>query len=395
MSTNIHSAKNPMLGYRFQPLYALLVLWNEAEDDTDRVQVEADDDVTLNGSMINLYQLKHSTDNSKTLTIKNDGFWKTIRIWASFADSAKHRLYFVTADQVKPDDPLYKLVQKDSERNDLVRLMEDEANSIIEARNKAKAMGKKPLPYETRIDGCLAFNKLSPDQRINLVNKILIRPRTFDIFQVQAEVIRILSNMAVSKSRPLIAERLLQWWDKRMLESKDGITKSELVFNVHYLIAQFQDNNLPDDFSIVTPASIDSELGGFMEKQIDLVNGGFSRKKRAAIARWRARNQRERWIQDDLLYAMELEGYDEVLRQVWDDRHAPMKDDLLGESENVCKEKGRCLLDWVHNESHLHINPIRTEWKQHFLIHGSYHQLADELKVGWHPEFKDKLSQDK
>ncbi|MNC57420.1 hypothetical protein D3C75_1070800 [compost metagenome] len=69
-----------------------------------------------------------------------------------------------------------------------------------------------------------------------------------------------------------------------------------------------------------------------------------------------------------------------------------MQDDLLEEPETLCKQKGLELLEWVHSDAHLHINPIRSEWKQHFLIHGSYQQMAEELKVGWHPKFKEMLS---
>ncbi|WP_339186491.1 ABC-three component system protein [Paenibacillus sp. FSL R5-0490] len=383
-----------MLGYRFQPLYALLVLWNESEDDFDEVSVETEDDITLKGiSYINLYQLKHSIEDPKRLTIKNDGFWKTIRIWVQYADSQSHKFYFVTADEVKESDPLFKLVCDDRDRIDLVTLMADEAKRVIDARNLAIANKEKSLPYENRIEGCKAFMQLKPDQRLNLIGKITVRPNTFDIYQVQDEVIQKLSSMAVSRTRPLIAKRLLEWWDKRMLDTDKGIKMMELLFNLQCFIAQFQDNNLPDDFSDQLPESFDTELGGFMEKQIDLVNGGFSRKKRASVARWRARNQRERWIQDDLLNALELEKYDRKLQEIWADQHEPMRDDMDGESEERCEKEGLSLLEWVNRDSHLHVNPIRSEWKQHFLIQGSFQQLAEEMRVGWHPFFKEKLTQ--
>lgn len=124
-----------------------------------------------------------------------------------------------------------------------------------------------------------------------------------------------------------------------MLNATLGISKTELLFQLQNLIAQFQDNNLSDDYSKLTPTSIQSELGGYMEKQIDLVNGGDSRKRRAAVARWRARNQREKWIQDDVLNAMELEEYDCQLIETWTYRHEPMKEDLEGESEDICKKE--------------------------------------------------------
>lgn len=80
LSINIHPAQASMLGYRFQPLYALLVLWKESEDDFDEIAVESDDDVVLKSKHTKLYQLKHSAGKSGSLTFKNDGFWRTNRI---------------------------------------------------------------------------------------------------------------------------------------------------------------------------------------------------------------------------------------------------------------------------------------------------------------------------
>lgn len=391
MSTNIHSALASMQGYRFQPLYALLVLWKESEDDFDEVNVESEDDIVLKGKDTKLYQLKHSTLKSSILTIKNDGFWKTIRIWSQFADSPSHRFFFVTGDTIPTDSPLIKLVNGDSKRQNIVKLLVDEAKSVIEIRKKAIANQLKKLPYETKIHGCEAFMNLNASQRLKLLEKITIRADNFNIHQIYDQVISELERMVTQKVRPLIAQRMIEWWDNRMLNVITGIKRTELLFQLQSLIGQFQDNNLQDDFSKLTPSSISKELGGIMEQQIDLVNGGNSRKRKAAVSRWRARNQREKWITDDLLNAFELEDYDEMLIESWSNRHEPMKEDSETEAEEVCKIKGLKLLDWIHDDSHLHINPIRSEWKQHFLIHGSFQQLADELKVGWHPKYYEIL----
>ncbi|MDY8025158.1 ABC-three component system protein [Paenibacillus polymyxa] len=393
MSVNIHSAQAPMFGYRFQPLYALLVLWKEAEDDFDEISIETEDDVVLKGECTKLYQLKHNTKGkSGTLTVKNDGFWKTIRIWSSYANSTNHKMYFVTGETVKEDDFLFKLVSNDMDRIEVVRQMVREAQAVIKAREEAIANKSEKLPYEIKIHGCKAFMELTDHQRLSLIEKITIRPNNFNIYDVEKQVIDQLSQMVIKKLRQPIAKRLLEWWDQRLLK-QNKINKTELLFQIQSFIAQIQSNNLPDDYSKAFPESVENEIGGYMEKQIDLVNGKFSRKKKAALSRWRARNQREVWIADDLLNAVELKEYDEMLIELWSGKHEPMKEDLEEdeETEEVCQKKGLELLDWIHDDSHLHINPIRSEWKQHFLIHGSFQQLSEELKVGWHPNYDEML----
>lgn len=393
MSTSIHSAQAPYLGYRFEPFYALLVLWNETEGDLDKVLIEADDDIVLTTKgATKLYQLKHSTERPSSLNINNDEFWKTIRIWSLYASSNQHELYFVINDTVPEDNLLIKLVKGEDQRQDVVKLMTDEALRVIDAREKAIVAKEKNLPYKKRIKGCQSFIDLTPEERLTLVEKITIRHNNFNIFQVYNEILKKLESMVVSKVRPKIALRLMEWWDVHSLNPRVSITKAELLLQLHSFLAQFQDNNLPDDYSKQTPINIEEELGGCMEKQIDLVDGGFSRKKRAALARWRARNQRERWISEDILSAFELEEYDKTLHEAWSNRHGPMKDDLLIKPEELCRQKGLELLDWADLDSHLHINPIRSEWRQHFLIHGSFQQMAEELRVGWHPNYKELLS---
>lgn len=393
LSTSIHSAQAPYLGYRFEPFYALIVLWNESGDDLDEVYIEADDDIVLKTrDTTKLYQLKHSTNRPSSLTLKNEGFWKTIRIWSKFATLDKHELFFVTNDTISADNPLAKLIRGEGQRQDIVDLMTEEAQRVIDIRENAVLAKDATLPFETKIHGCQSFMELSPENRLSLIDKLTIRSNNFHIFQVYNEVVKKLESMVGNNLRPKIANRLLEWWDMRSLNPKEPIRKAELLFQLQSLMGQFQDNNLPDDFSKQTPINLELELGGFMEKQIDLVNGGFSRKKRAALARWRARNQREKWITDDILNVFELEEYDSVLLEAWSDKHGPMQDDLVEEPESLCKKKGLELLEWVHSDAHLHINPIRSEWKQHFLIHGSYQQMAEELKVGWHPKFKEMLS---
>lgn len=395
MSSSIHSAQAPYLGYRFEPFYALLVLWNESEDDMDKVFIEADDDVVLTTkSTTRLYQLKHSTGRASSLNINDDDFWKTIRIWSQFATSNTHELFFVTNDTISDDNPLFKLVKGEDERQSIVDLMTAEAQRIIDVRERAIKTNTKNLQYQKRIKGCQSFMDLTPGERLALIDKITIRPDNFNIFQVYNEILKKLESMVVSKVRPKIAIRLMEWWDIHTLNPKIPTTKADLLLQLHSLLAQFQDNNLPDDYSKQSSLTIEEELGGFMEKQIDLVNGGPSRKRRAAIARWRARNQREKWMTEDILSAFELDEYDKTLYEAWLDRHGPMKDDLFKESETTCKQKGLELLDWIHSDAHLHINPIRSEWRQYFLIHGSYQQMAEELKVGWHPNYLELLSEE-
>lgn len=109
------------------------------------------------------------------------------------------------------------------------------------------------------------------------------------------------------------------------------------------------------------------------------------------MARWQARNQREKWLDDDLINGLELKKLDKRLINLWDDYFQTMKFDLDGEEEKVLSDKGLSLLDWSHRKAYQEIIPVREGWRQPYLVQGSYQQLAEDLKVGWHPEFEERL----
>lgn len=408
--SNPHSADASFLGYYFQGMYALVKLLEAG--DFDKVSIETEDDVTLKDpkeKKMSLYQLKHSLDAKGSLTVKNDGLWKTIRIWSKVIkenESDEDTFFiFVTPLSIGKENCLIKLSEERNDRKDVVDSLLEEASRVMEEREiakreKANLKGEKEItiPYSTKFPGCEAFLSLTDNQRTNLVNKMTIHPNSFNIKTVNEEVEKRIKNTVPIKIRKLLIERLIEWWDRRVVlgllnESPREIKKIELVQEISNIINSLKDDTLPDDFSSKDEeVDITAELGGIMETQIDLVKGGPPRKRRAAVARWKARNQRERWIDDELSNILELNKLDKQLINAWKDRFEVMQYDLEDCADDELCISGRDLLDWSHLKANREIVPIRTNWSQPFLVQGSYQQLADEMKVGWHPNYEKKIN---
>jgi hypothetical protein len=367
----------------------------DADDDDASVEIETCDDITLDASQQqSLYQLKHSLGASTSLTIVNDGLWKAIDNWAkSFA--AASALHLVTCAQVAPKSDLMSLTAPGSNRATLQKALEDEAIRVITTRQKQSA-AKQALSFEKRATGCETFLKLDPSERAMLISKIRLTPNSFTLADIPAELDARLKRYISHESRLEIIERLMEWWDRRVVRSLlqaalRKIHKSELQARLEEFIAEHASKNLPDHFSQATPPALDTELGGVMERQIKLVKGGGSRVHRAAVLRWRARNQRARWMGRDFGLAAELDDFDKRLVEKWAEQHGPMCDDVEGQGEQEKCKAGLLILEWSHNTAPVVIPPIRRDWTEHFLVQGSYQQLADELKVGWHPKFRELL----
>ncbi|HEU4452813.1 MAG TPA: ABC-three component system protein [Longimicrobium sp.] len=376
-------------------MYALLALLDSAEHEA--VSIETQDDVVLHGDQPTLIQLKHRLANPPALTIRSPDIWKTIAIWASVPPTDPNRCLLVTTAEIANGSSLVQLLAVDGSRDRVESDLSEEANRVIEARLSQANEGKQ-LSFSDRAAGCEAYRALTPAQRQILVSRITIVPGSLTIDDIPAAVARRLATILGAPVSASIAERLIEWWDRRIVLSLLGrlsriITKAELQARILDFIVEAGTPRLPDHFSAALPNSLDQELGGMMERQILLVRGGPSRVIRAARARWRARSQRERWMNEDASMASIIHDYDQHLLEEWEDRFNPMCDDCAALDAMGQCDAGLSMLEWSHLHAPTDLRPIQESWSHNYLIQGTYQQMAEELQVGWHPKFRDLLGE--
>lgn len=105
---------------------------------------------------------------------------------------------------------------------------------------------------------------------------------------------------------------------------------------------------------------------------------------------YRAFQQRASWIRNELLYVDDLEKYEIRLVDEWEHFYAEMEDDLTLSGTTSEEEKiraGRKLLSDIEKQD----IRIRPKCQEAFIMRGSYHMLANKLKVGWHIDFYTRL----
>jgi hypothetical protein len=92
---------------------------------------------------------------------------------------------------------------------------------------------------------------------------------------------------------------------------------------------------------------------------------------------------------DALERGLDLRRYEKRLIEEWDLVFEAMRDELGDTATDQAKEEAaRSVLQWVERACIL----IRPSVTEPFVCRGSLHLLADELRVGWHPEFRDRLA---
>lgn len=391
---NPHAATDSALGYYYQGMYALLVLFDTA-DDQATVLLEADDDIEKHDGATTLMQLAHSRGAPRPLTIHSVKIWKTLRIWSSKVRERDTLFVLVTVAAVEAATPLLGLTLAETEHLPACAALTAEAERVRNERELARAAGE-PLPHEERWPGCEAYLDLTPAARESLVRRIRIIPNSPRLKDIDAQVATRLKPVTLPARRGPLVQRLLEWWSLRcvreLLRSPPlGIQKAELQQCINDLQLALGEASLPNDFGQHNPPS-GFAPGTTMRRQIELVAGGEARISRATQVWWQALEQRRRWLAENLATGTELNEFDTQLINAWRDRHGPMCDDCAAD-RLVPLDAGRHLLDWSHIHAPIEVSPIREHWTERFLVQGTYQELAEEKRVGWHPTFKKLLEE--
>lgn len=396
-----HAAEAAALGFYYQTLFALLTLVKEANDDAT-VAIERLDDVELvaDGNTL-LYQLKHSISVAPPpVTLASRALWKTLKVWIDALPEltlSETTLHLVVVGSISEDSPLRALLEEGSDRSELVAAMTKEAQRVGDAC-VAAAHEKKKLPFGDRADGCEAFLALTETERDNLVCRIQIQPQSLTVAQIEDRIADHL-KLLPTEHRALVAERLVGWWDRQVIYSLCGkrnrvMTRIELQQQISSIISDIEAERLVPDFNTVLPPDT-YQPDGMLMRQINLVEGAQSDIVRAIREEWRAREQRAKWVDANTAMASKIIGHDLVLQEEWSDRHMQMAE-ACSESDGKQKcQLGLDLLRWTHERAPNEVPPIDDGWSAPYYVRGSYQVLAIDLKVGWHPDYRDLLKDEK
>lgn len=395
---NIHTAEHAALGFYYQTYFAFLTLLQQTGDDAG-VGIERLDDVELktDGHLL-LYQLKHSIKAvPPPVTIKSRALWRTLKVWIDallHVDLAQTTMHLVAVGPLDEASPLNALLDLDADRDDLAAALIAEAQLVQDARATAKSAGKKTLPHAERADGCAAFLSLEPAVRSNLLRRILIKPNSPPIDQVELLAAEHLTLIA-PEHRAEVVRRLLGWWETEVVYALCGkrdpiLSRAELQAQITSIIADLEGNALQADFELLMPPG-DYQPDGMVARQIKLVAGGNSDLSKAIREEWRAREQRAKWLNDNSAMGTVVSQYDQVLEEAWSDRHGQMVEECSGVADSVKRERGLEMLRWTHYDAPAKVRPIAEKWSAPYYVRGSYQVLAVDLRVGWHPDYVDLL----
>jgi hypothetical protein len=389
-----HSAIDAALGFYYQSLYGLLAIIKAVEDDA-AVCLERLDDVEIiqNGRPL-LVQLKHSLSKKPVaVSLASVALWKTLKAWIDVLPKVSlndTRFQLVTVAPLPSSSVLAPLLDEKASRTKLLKLLEEEAQRVVDEHSVAKNNGKILLPHVERFPGCSAYLNLSIVTREKLLSRVTIHPAAIDINDVKRAIMTALTTFPPDQ-REAISQRLMEWWDLQIVYSfcakrERFITKLEVQHRLLEMAGELARDELLADFQFEPPPDHHSPPS-MITTQLQLVNCTSAEIRSAQRDEWKARSQRHKWMNERADMAVRVHRYDEYLVQEWDDRHGPMAEQHQSAQEGEKQAAGLELFRWSFKKAHNEIDPFARNWSASYYVSGTYQVLAVEKIVGWHPDY--------
>ncbi|WP_318514865.1 ABC-three component system protein [Photobacterium leiognathi] len=390
MSVTPFDASQSLLGYIYQVRYSLylsLIKMREVNDPDDHyLSIETLDDIAFddNGTPTELLQTKYHSKPGN-LTDSSPDIWKTLRIWIEASNNKTINLEQCDLFLITTETSANKSVAS------MLGITNRETNNAIA---KLTEVAKKSTNKNNKIAYNL-FISLSSDEKELLINNIYIINRSESLLETRNKIKSNLRGYADNSHIDSFTERLEGIWFKAVIDSlsteNNKIQLSYLVDEINHLRESFLPDNLPSDYEFLECDSNYDDLNFI--KQISLFNGSKRIIQQAKLNYYRACEQRIRWSNDSLLKPGELNKYDRRLIEQWEHKIGIIEShpDFINASE---KDMIIYALD-IYNHCHDFRNgslPIRKNFIPSYVEHGSYQKLANELTIGWHPDYEDLMN---
>ena len=367
-----------------------LLLENDNSD--CQISIEKFDDVAFSKDdiPIQLIQLKHHIQHQGNLADASTDMWRTIKVWLDAISETPDILdgtnFLIITTATAPIDSAAFLLKKDSNRNP------DTAYQKL----KTVCFSSVNQAHQRYYD---AFREAGEDTVKQLIRQIYIIDCASNIIDVEKDILKHIRYSCIPKHQKMIYERLEGWWFKKAIDAlccdtPVFVNQNQVRSFIVSVSQEYADDNLPIDILDIDDLqeSNFSANEKIFHEQLKLICLGNHRMQLALRDYYRAFRQRASWVRNDLLYVNELGQYEQRLIDEWEHAFAAMEE-TLSETNNATEEEkakeGRQLFSDIEKRD----IRIRPKCQEAFIMRGSYHILANQLKIGWHVDFFDRLKQ--
>lgn len=382
-----HGAAGSALGYQYQTAWSLLELLRRGPDMPDaRVSLEMHDDVAwdVDGTPTERLQLKHHLNGAASISDKGKDLWRTIGVWL---------------DEATPGDPdaalLILVTTAVASEGSGVSLLRPNSRDVTEAQRLIEAAARESAAQESAPIR-ERFLALADVDRRTFVSRMHLLDAAPQVIDLDIAVRKELTWGMPRGREDLFMEMLWGWWNQEALTLLMGRRGSIGVGEVQERVADIRDQFTRDRLpTLLQLADIDrdqvSQLLGdrTFVTQLQLIDWPEHSLQRALIDYHRAFVHTTRWVDDDLIGLPELLNFGLELVEEWKSEFEFMKLELdPAASEVELKAAGVTLLRKLLDSTSVRVRP---RYDEAFFARGKRHELADQMQVGWHPNYEVAL----
>jgi hypothetical protein len=388
---NLHSADGSMLGYLVQVERA--IFWLCSLPDGAIIGIEVEDDISAklsSGENIKeIYEQAKNTINSNApYSDKSEDLWKTLAIWVKAVlenrINIEHATFSVFSNRPIPTT---RLITKISQANESNKVQLKECCRKI--KETAASLKTKLKEYGDIVVGC-------PDETLE---KIISRVEILDAncnhdstnFTIQIKSLLHLSddlpvNYIIDILFGFVSRNLIECWQNKR---ECWITVSDFNKKFTEIVAAYKEKSfLEKTVELLPPINsteIDKNKSKKYVEQLELIACNEEETLEAIYDYIRAMGEKSRFAKDGELSADAFNEFYNDLKNNWTIQSRPK-------------------FKFVQKDNHVQIGYelyYKTlEYKgtlnryvpeQQYTYKGAYHHLANELEIGWHPDWETKL----
>lgn len=384
-----HGAAASALGYLYQSQWPLVELLRRGRDEPDSgLSLELHDDVAWEegGEPTELLQLKHHVNAAGRLGDRDDDLWRTIRVWMDAhapGDPAGPTLTLVTTGTAASGSAAAALRPGPSrDATEGCRLLEAAASgSTAEATRDVRGR----------------FLDLRHEDRDVFVDRIYVVDAAAAIGDPLEEQLRRALYLVLPKGHEqTFIDQLWGWWHRvavaLLRRTRGTVTALDVKAKVDQLRDSFAGDNLP---TLVRREDVDFDVEDtyadrpFVE-QLRWIALTAKLLQKAMLDYYRAYAQSALWVEDNLVALDELQAFEADLVDEWERQFEFMRMKLPDSPDPAGQERaGQELFRLVSENSSVRLRA----YDEPFYTHGTLHGLADDGRVGWHPEFQSRLEE--
>lgn len=383
--TTPHSAAAAALGFLAQVEYALLLALQRLDTTlTFEMSLETLDDIVFDDGVddrVELFQSKHHVDRSASLTDASTDVWKTLRNWIEDSPPTASLTMFTTA--VAPEGSATSYLRGGADRD-----VERSCRLLI-----ATARNSENQALKTAFATFLAVE--NPAELLERVTVIDGVPQVTDLDG--ALILAVRKSAKLAHRAPLL-QRLRGWWLEKVYDhltrvaagEADRILSDELEATLLNISRSLRDDDLPIDFydmAAPTDDDVRDDDRAFVH-QLRLIALANARIRECIYDHNRAFAQRSLWQRERLIGAGELRGYERALVEEWKRHFLPETDEVDDDDDSSRCDRARKQLIRMSSST---LPRIRPGVDATYVASGSLHMLADNLEIGWHPEWLARM----